>query len=687
VEVSTARLVAVDSCDQAVDGVRSMAMNEMNKRIDDAISNFEQNGCGLTPGSDENSDRAASGPQAGNSTTGGSGSSGTSAPKQTSGTNNQVAGVDEADFLKNDGRYIYLAQNGALRIVEAWPAASTREVSVTKLQGTPKKLFVEKDRALIYLSVARNDQNLTGPDSPPYYGRGECTYGYDCDFRGDGSATRLAVFDLTDRSAPKQLRTIELSGSLIAARRIGSAVHTVVSQAFNPFPELQYYPQEGLCNYTNTDVLNPPISAEQTAREAYERLREENRKIILNKPLEQLLPFAKDSASNAGLDYSALCRKLYRSPLNDGNDFTSLVSFDLQKSEPFSSTSIFSRAGAVYASSESLYVAVRQDSSFCQGWYRGHDTSEELTSIHKFKISANPSQIGYVGSGLVKGHPLNQFAMDEFNGDLRVATTSGWVPSPNVSSQVTVLRDGRDGLLTRIGLVEGLGPKEDIRSVRFDGERGFIVTFKKTDPLFSLDLSNPNNPRVLGELKIPGFSTYMHMLDANHLISIGYDADDHSSFAYFSGVLIQIFDVSNPSSPSLKHKYVIGTRGSSSEALTNHLAFNYFEPLKVLSLPMTVCEGGGDGKHGDRLTFSGLMLFNIDVAQGIRERGRVAHPLPSITSPRGYNYTCGNWWTQAHSEVKRSIFFDNFVYSISTTELKVQDVNVLGADLANVPLK
>lgn len=687
IRVASASLVAVGSCDEAIGYVRAIALGEMNKRIDSAIADFENNGCGYYYGGYGEGDYANGGtvgaPSPGASPPTGSGGGSRSSPSNTSGTNNQVKGVDEADFVKNDGHYIYLAQNGVLRIVEAWPAESTKQISVTKLDGTPKKLFVEGDRALVYLSVAKTNQSGNGY----YYGSGECTYGYDCDFSGDGQATRLVVFDVSDRAQPKVLRTVDLSGSLIAARRINGAVHTVVSDSLQPFPELQYYPQGNLCDYQwLPGISKPPIWATQKAREAYEKLRAANRKIILEKPLTEILPSAKDSLNGAGLDASALCTGLYRSPLLDGGSFTTLVSLDMTKDEPFTSASVLSRPGAVYASGDALYMAVRQDSGYCSGWYDGYDKKEELSSIHKFRISDSTTTTQYVGSGLVKGHALNQFAMDEKDGYLRIATTSGWVPSPDVSSQVTVLGEAGAALAT-VGFVGGLGPKEDIRSVRFDGDRGFIVTFKKTDPLFVLDLAQPTSPKVLGELKIPGFSTYMHLLDATHLISIGYDADDHDSFAYFDGVMIQIFDISDPTKPALQHKHVIGSRGSSSESLTNHLAFTYFEPLKILALPMTICEGGDDGQYGDNLTFSGLMLFDIDLQKGITERGRVEHPKPSLSTSGGYNYSCYNWWTQAHSEVKRSIFFDEYVYSISDADLKVQNVDALGADLVSLPLQ
>ena len=171
----------------------------------------------------------------------------------------------------------------------------------------------------------------------------------------------------------------------------------------------------------------------------------------------------------------------------------------------------------------------------------------------------------------------------------------------------------------------------------------------------------------------------MHMLDDNHLLTIGYDADDHGSFAFFDGVMLQIFDVSNPTAPSLAHKHVIGTRGSSSEALTNHLAFTWYPERSLLSIPMTICEGGNDGQYGTTMSFSGLMVFDASVVAGFAEHGRVPHSVAQ-------DVTCGNWWSSATSAVKRSLFLDQFVYSISDAELKVRDVGALSTELVTVPL-
>jgi hypothetical protein len=631
--------------------MRQAAIDRMRKQLDTTLASYLAGGqCGRGGYDDAGSPTGTGG----GSGSGGGGNS-PPGPSQGTGTNNQVAGVDEADFVKNDGQYIYLAQNGVLRIVDSWPANQTHVVSSTPLSGTPKKLFVLGDRALVYVS--------NGPANQ--YGR-ECTYGYDCNFTGDGTSTTLLVYDITDRTAPVLTRTIGLTGSLIAGRRIGTTVHTVVTQAQNPFPMVSYG-FDGSTNYCDYDGDAPPAWLVARMEVEIAKIEARNIEMIHATDLSPRMPGVTDSAGLTPVGEESSCASLYASPITDGSAFTTVVSIDLEDPAPVQMSSILSRTGAIYASSDAIYMAVPH-----------HWNGKDISNIHKFGIGPSPLDTHYAGSGTVNGRALNQFAMDERNGKLRIATTNGRAPSETAQSYISVLAPAGGALVVQ-GELGGIAPTEDIRSVRFDGDRAFVVTFKKTDPLFAFDLSQPAKPRMLGELKIPGFSTYMHMMDTGHLLTIGYDADDHGSFAYFDGVLLQIFDVTNPTVPSLKHRHTIGTRGSSSEALTNHLAFTWYPEESLLALPMTVCEGGNDGTYGQNLTFNGLMLFDASTGAGFAERGRVPHAVAP-------NVSCSNWWTNGSSTVKRSLFLDNFVYSISDRELKVRDINALGTDVTAVPL-
>ena len=645
-------LTALGSCDDVRERIRAQVLADMDARIDRMRESALQSSCSDWGRAEDTASPTAGGGAPPPPSTGGS-------PSQSSGTNNQVAGVDEADFVKSEDGYLYIANAGKLRIIDAWPPEQAHVVSETPIDGEVQKLFVYGGRAIVYSSV--------GPGAS---GSRECSYGYSCAFTGDGRPTKLTVVDVRAVGSPRVIREIRMSGSLIAARRIGAGVHTVVADQPPPVADLAYWPQ-------GIDSCSPSLMKVW----AFEELRRENRARIEQSDIELFLPSVTDS--DGGELVGGACEQFYGADVGDGAAFTSVLSLDLSDpSAPIdpasptdtfghgraSLTSIVSRPGAVYGSESALYMAVPR--------VPGKDGAE-ASAIHKLAITAGPLGTEYRGTGRVQGHVLNQFAMDEFEGALRVASTTGHVPDPDTHSTLTVLRE-QDGALQPVGVVDDLAPGEDIRSVRFAGARGFVVTFKKTDPLYAFDLARPEAPRVLGELKIPGFSTYMHMLDDTHLLSIGYDASDQSSFAWFTGVLLQIFDVSNPAAPVLAHRHVLGTRGSSSEALTNHLAFTYFTPRQALALPMTICEGGEPPSYGS-MTFSGLLVFHAAADDGFAELGRVAHPPAA-------GIDCSNWWSDATSQVRRSVFMDDYVYSISRSAVKVNALGNLATDLVTIPI-
>jgi len=656
-------LTPLATCTDVEREIREQALLQMNAAIDEELEQIYYRDPNRCP---SNSDLSGSAPP--------TASAPSTAPQSVSTTNNQVAAVDEADFVKNDSKYIYTLANGAFRIIEAWPATTMREIAKVQLEGTPKKLFVHNDRALVYVSSSKDTTSSVesagarDPRPPSASSRPECTYGYDCSVGGDGTSTSVFIFDITNRANPTLSRTITLSGSLIAARRIDNTVHTVVSDEGAIIPNVvTYLPASGSCRGAGA-VTNEALRAQ------YEKLRARNTEIIAKAPLTGL-PRIADSLGSVT---PGSCNSYYAAKTGDGSGFTSVVSLDMVNAGPLQPATIISRPGTVYASGEALYMAIRHERSSRRPWFDGFAGSDSLSTIHKFRIGAAPNLTAYAASGVVQGRALNSFALDEYKGNLRIATTIGHLPSPTAQNQLSILEQAGSSLNV-IGKIERIAPTEDIRSVRFDGDRGFMVTFKKTDPLYAFDLKDPRAPRITGELKIPGFSTYMHMMDEQHLLTIGYDAKDQGNFAFFDGILLQIFNISNPANPTLAFKQTIGTRGSSSEALTNHLAFTYFAPKSVLAIPTTICEGGDAnfGQYASRMTFSGLMVFDTSVTSGFRERGRVTHPA---TNPQG----CNTWWTNANSEVQRSIFMDDFVFSISASRIKVNHLNNLNEDVAAV---
>jgi len=681
-----AQLKQMDGCDSLLRHLKQQAISQMEQQLEETLAQYmTYNSCGGHRGyygddydSFDGMSRAPGDPSAGALTMEAGGES----ASEYSETNNQVQGVAEADFIKNDGSHIYILADGRLQIVDAWPADQAHVLSSFAVEGEPKRLFVHQDKALIYSSL---DPLETGASSG-YYGGwngGECTYGYNCDFTGDGRQLKITVLDISDRSRPVLERELRLTGAYLNARRIGTAVHTAVVFPPVTFTGIEYYPE----------ILNECWSATPPNKlqiyQAFQALKSENRRLIQEADIGDWMPSVSDtrySSEGAQTSNTLLesCENYYKAGLSDGQSFLTLLSLDMTRSVDARATTVVGRPGAVYASTDALYIAARDQTGGSSSYYSGEDAPEEASTVHKFRLVNDPPACSYAGSGVVKGRVLSQFSMDELDGHLRIATTTGHVPSPDVHSTMTVLAE-EDGRLVRTGVVDDIAPTEDIRSVRFSGKTAFIVTFKKTDPLFTFDLSDPAAPRIAGELKIPGYSTYMHLLGPDHLLTIGYDAEDHDTMAYFQGLMLQVFDISDLADPRLVHKEIIGTRGSTSDAATNHLAFNYFAPKDLLAIPITVCEdSNGGGSYGDNMTFSGLLVYDVTVEDGFSLRGGVAHVNPDEVENH-YAY-CSNWWTESNSIVKRSIFMDDFVYSVAPTRIKVQDLDALGEDLVDLNL-
>lgn len=665
----TVPLTVVTHCPALLDELKQATIKEMEKRIDGYLQEvLKGRNCGAiedsippTISGVDKSERA----------------------NEYSETNVQVVGVDEADFIKNDGSYIYILANGQFRIIDSWPPEEAREISAVDIEGIPKKLFVHEGKAFIYSSLDRVKWNAY--DHWSSSSEAECTYGYDCEFTGDGHQLKITILDISQVNHPSLIREIHFSGSYLNSRRIGNAIYSVII-----FPEVQisglkYWPDKinsepfPWCHPNNLKIPQEDIKA------AFEALKLSNRNHIQSTDLREFLPSVKDiryhnDAVSEHHEFN-LCDHLYASQQQDGKNFLSIISTDINGQAPLNTVTVIGKPGAVYASKLALYIAARHWS------FQDALDFAEITTVHKFSLNNENFSSQYAASGVVKGRVLNQFALDEFQGFLRIATTTGHLPDPNTHSTIYILDEQGEQLVV-VGQVDKIAPTEDIRSVRFIGNQGYVVTFKKTDPLFVFNLADPYQPQMAGELKIPGFSTYMHRLDENHLLTIGYDADDQGKFAWFQGILLQIFDVTDMTQPTLTHKEVIGTRGSTSEAATNHLAFNYFSSKGLLAIPMTICERDGQeeggSRYGDLMKFSGLLVYHVDAETGFDRLGGVPHVAPEN---RGTSRNwCSNWWTRSNSYVKRSIFMEDYVFSITEDTIKVNKLITMGQDVAVVYL-
>jgi uncharacterized secreted protein with C-terminal beta-propeller domain len=280
----------------------------------------------------------------------------------------------------------------------------------------------------------------------------------------------------------------------------------------------------------------------------------------------------------------------------------------------------------------------------------------------------------------VPGTVLNQFSMDEYGEYFRIATMKGeiWGIGENTSkNNVYVL----DGALNVVGKVEGIAPGEKIYSVRFMGERGYMVTYRTVDPFFVLDLKDPCNPAILGELKIPGYSDYLHPYDENHVIGFGKDSVEIWGTAYYLGMKMAIFDVSDVSNPLQMFSEKIGDRGTDSELLRNHKALLFSKDRNLLAFPVRIMEVNENAGNPDTnvlqygsFSFQGAYVYNIDLVNGFVPKGKISH-----LSEEDYTSAGSCWWND-EKYIERIIYIDDTLYTLSKGMIKANAI----ADLEEI---
>jgi inhibitor of cysteine peptidase len=514
-----------------------------------------------------------------------------SAPSQNapdfSGTNIQVEGVDEADMVKTDGEYIYLASGKRVFIVKAFPPGDAEVLATLELEREASDLFINGDKLVV----------ISSPQIYYYW-----------------------VYDVSDRSSPKRDRTVSVDGYYTSSRMIGDYVYAITGQP-------------AVLNIT--EPILPNIRSDNYTCEV------ESTDIWY--------------ANNTDYYYG----------------YTNIVAIDVQdpESEITHETFLMGSSSTLYVSMENIYLTA-------SGWVQDAVSGWETTKI--FKINVDEESITYIAEGIVPGRVLNQFSMDEHDGHFRIATTNGQVSrgGSSTSNNVYVL----NASLGVVGSLEGLAPGEDIYSARFMGRRCYLVTFKKIDPLFVIDLEDPENPTVLGKLKIPGYSDYLHPYDENTLIGVGKETEEaeEGDFAWYQGVKISLFDVSNVSDPRELAKFEIGDRGTDSPALRDHKAFLFSRAKNLLVIPVLEAKiDAGDyssevppNAYGEYV-YQGAYVFHVSREQGIDLRGRVTH----IDDPQAFLRS--GYWFESELTVERSLYIDDVLYTISGGMIKMNDLDDL----------
>jgi len=405
--------------------------------------------------------------------------------------------------------------------------------------------------------------------------------------------------------------------------------------------------------------------------------------------LNDIFPQWRDSAGSNQFEAMHDCTDLYRPGNIAQLNMLSLFHLDIENNES-SSTGLLSNGWTIYASQENLYVA--QTSRW---WWWGWGSFDLDTQIHKFELNPD-STPNYVASGSVDGWIYDQFAMSEFDGHLRVASTSidwwGWSTESDSEegNNLTVLLDNENGLLEEVGSVTGMAPGEQIFACRMLGTKGYIVTFEQTDPLFTLDLSDPQNPEVIGELHIPGFSTYLHPMGPEHLLSVGMAGLEDGTL---TGMAINIFDVSDFGDPQLQEQFEIvhpEAGWSWSEALWEHHAFTFHRDVLTIPAYRYSYEEDEQGNYNYDY-FSGAISFAIDAESnnGIRWLGEVDHrdlvEESECLYSLHYDYeesVCDDWGWQAN--VRRNVYIEDNLFSISNYGVKITDLNDPEVSIAEV---
>lgn len=582
-----------------------------------------------------------------------------------SATNIQVEGVDEADFVKNDGKYIYTINGNKIIIVDAYPAEELRVLAeINFTNSTPSKIFINGNRLVVFGSLHSDGGvypivkggSVAESIRYPYY---------------HASKTFINIYDISDRSNPVLSYNYTIDGYYSNSRMIGDYVYLLTNQPVysyeNPvIPTAAYRCGGGRC----FDVWyfdSPDYNHQFTIISSVNIMNpgELNSKVFLM-GYTQNLYVSRDNIYVSYSKYLSIYDLLdkFAEAIKAGlpSDFQKQIN-EIQSSSLFSNyekMSAMSRVIYNYSSSlppEQRLEFQKKIEKRIMSVYEEISKDMEKTIVHK--IAVKDGSIEYKVQGDVPGYVLNQFSMDEHNSYFRIATTTNDYWQTESKNHLYVL----DSDLKIIGKVEDLAPGERIYSVRFIGDRAYMVTFRQIDPLFVIDLSIPSEPRILGFLKITGVSDYLHPYDENHIIGVGRDATEEGRIV---GMKLSLFDVSDVQNPKEISKYLIGKQGTYSEALNDHKAFLFSRNKNILTIPVSETL---DKNYWNR--WEGAYVFNIDTENGFVLKGRVTHLNETELSSNISDY----YYYDYNAKIRRSLYIDNVIYTVSGRMTKANDLS------------
>jgi inhibitor of cysteine peptidase len=534
-------------------------------------------------------------------------------------TNIQVEGVDEADIVKTDGEYLYLVSGNKVIIVKAYPPEEAQVLSEIELDQKPEGLFINGDRLVV---LYQNWPELV----VRYEGETELPIS-----EVSVPQTYIKIYDVSDRESPVLKREVAVDGQYFGSRMIGDYLYAVVNDSVYG---------------VNDEIKLPEICFGDRVKE---------------------IP-ATD---------------IYYPDISDSSyAFTTIVAVNTQRDdqEPAYETILLGDTSSMYVSLNNIYITFTEwgpmtSPALPELWATANDS--EKTTIHRIHIE--DGKIEYNGSGEVPGRVLNQFSMDEYQGYFRIATTTGNTWEATSQNNLYIL----DTNLEIVASLEGLAPGEQIYSARFMGDRCYLVTFQQIDPLFVIDLEDPYKPEVLGQLKITGYSDYLHPYDETHVLGIGKEtvAAEEGNFAWYQGVKISLFDVSDVANPVEIAKYEIGDRGTDSPVLSDPKALLFDKAKNLLVIPVLVAEINEEQyPYGVTVTpnaygeyvWQGAYVFNISLEEGLQLKGTITHCENfSELWQKGYYYDF------SACSIERSLYIGDVLYTISEAKVKINSLENL----------
>ncbi len=610
--------MAVEDCDQLLDILNERTLEETNTLLTQSAKGIGYGGGFRGDVAFMESDDASTADSAGGdgAPAGAAPSAPSARDSEVTGTNNQEDGVDEADVLKTDGEWTYVIQGDHLYVLKSETVGNVSEHARIGLDGEfGGQLLLERrdaedrsdDRLIVITSGSRPNEDTS--DAGHHYYRHE-------------PFTHVRVFDLSDRSDPELVKELEIDGSHTAARLIDGHAYIVAHQQADQLELL-------------TSARPTPDDLEQrnlTWQEFYEMsekkqtqlrteladaARKHNVDVLQETTLQDYLPRILERDAN-GVGTPRLvdeqrCRQFLVTEEATGRSISTILALDATDDGfQYTTTQSLGSRPIVYGALDALVLAAPSRDSW---WFWDHQDVDEATDLQWFdldKLDVRPR-----ASGRVPGIVQDSFGIDVHDGTLRIATTTGqwgrwWVDADEREPMMNhlVILEAEAGELAPTGMVGGIAPGERIWSARFTDTRAYIITFEQIDPLWIIDLTDESDPRILGELEIPGVSTYIHPLSDELLLTIGFGPREEGTGLDWSRIQVSLFDISDESDPKRADVLDISPPDgwSNSGATREHKAFTYWDRLGILAVPLSTHQYGNDQYHRD----IGLRLIDVD---------------------------------------------------------------------------